>query len=887
MRSADSPLHPDRVARPTEEQHGHRAAGTGLAVFGETGNLVEHGQNARGKLKIFFGAAPGVGKTFAMLESAQARQREGADVVVGVIETHGRAETAALAEGLETMPRGAEFDLDAALKRRPELIVIDELAHSNAKGSRHLKRWRDVEELLGAGIDVYSTLNVQHIESLNDVVAQITGVVVRETVPDSVLELANEIELVDLPVDELIGRMRAGKIYLPEQAERALEHFFRPGNLNALRELALRRTAERVDTDLVALRGQHGNAKTWPVVERLLLAIGPTPYAQNLVRATKRLATQWDAEWFVICVETSEFANLDDEARELVRAALKLADSLGAETAAPTGESVAATVLDFARVRNVTRIVVGKAPGSKLVGALIEGSGEISVVAIDGGAKLAVRGVSKVALPPWTEVGLAVLWIVGATAVGLLLRDRIAATNLVMVYLLAVVAVAMRYSRGAAILASVLSVASFDFFCVPPYLTFAVSDAEYLLTFAAMLTLSLAISTLTVKLRRQAELAIERENRTQSLFRLSRGLAGAQRIFDAGAALLPILKELFHSQANVFLPGDDGALSFRRRVHEAYAPPSQEEGIAQWCFDHGQNAGRDAATLPGAQAAYYPLRVREKSFAVLAMELPPRDADAAALLQALVNQTAQAMERLAALAELREAAIEAEREHLRNSLLSAVSHDLRTPLTSISAAASTLLDQGAQLPAEKRLELLHAIKDESVRLNRLVTNLLEMTRLEDGRVRVKRESCSIEEIVASTLDAMDGQAIDRKIDSRVEPRLPEVEGDAYLLSQALQNLIENALKYTPSGTPVEVTAEQAGAAVRVRVSDRGPGLTAEDEAKAFDKFYRGSAAGSTRGVGLGLAIVKAIVEAHGGQARAAKRIGGGAVFEMLLPVRRQ
>ena len=348
------------------------------------GRLVEHGQDGRGKLKIFFGAAPGVGKTYAMLESARARRAEGVDVVVGVVETHGRAETAGLLEGLEVLPRGAEFDLDAALARRPDLILIDELAHSNVRSSRHVKRWQDVDELLQAGIDVYSTLNVQHIESLNDVVAQITGIVVRETVPDSVLDLASEIELVDLPVEELIARMRGGKIYMPEQAERALEHFFRPGNLNALRAMALRRTAERVDSEMVALRGQHANAKTWPVVERLLLAIGPSPYAQNLVRATKRLATQWDAEWFVICEATSGFADLDKEAQERVRAALKLAESLGAETATPAGERVASTVLEFARVRNVTRIVVGKVPGSKLVGALMEGSGEISVVAIDG-----------------------------------------------------------------------------------------------------------------------------------------------------------------------------------------------------------------------------------------------------------------------------------------------------------------------------------------------------------------------------------------------------------------------------------------------------------------------------------------------------------------------
>ncbi len=847
--------------------------------------MVEHDQDGRGKLKIFFGAAPGVGKTYAMLESARARTREAVDVVVGVIETHGRAETAVLLDGLEVLPQGAEFDLDAALARRPDLILIDELAHSNVRTSRHVKRWQDVEELLQAGIDVYSTLNVQHIESLNDVVAQITGVVVRETVPDSVLDLASEIELVDLPVEELIARMRAGKIYMPEQAERALEHFFRPGNLNALREMALRRTAERVDSEMVALRGQHANAKTWPVVERLLLAIGPSPYAQNLVRATKRLATQWEAEWFVVCVETSCFADLGKDAQEGLRAALKLAESLGAETATPAGESVASTVLEFARVRNVTRIVVGKAPGSKLVGALIEGSGEISVVAIDGGAKLETKRTPRVELPPWQEIGLAALWVGAATAIGLLLRDRIATTNLVMVYLLAVVAVAMRHSQGAAIFASVLSVLSFDFFCVTPYMTFAVSDAEYILTFAVMLAVSLTISTLTVKLRKQATVAIERENRTQSLFRLSRGLGGAQRIFDAAATLVPIAEGVFQSRVNVFLPDEEGKLSFRRRVKDSYVPPSQEEGIAQWCFDHGHSAGKGSATLPGAQTLYQPFRVRDKSIAVFAIETPPPEADAAALLDAMLKQTALAMERLAALENARQSALDTESERLRNSLLSAVSHDLRTPLTSIAGAASTLIEQEERLPPEKRRELLHAIEEESGRLNRLVTNLLEMTRLEDGRVRIRRDLCSIEEIVASTLDSLEAMTVGRAILSHVETDLPELEGDPQLLSQALQNLIENAVKFSPAGTPIEIKAARAGDAIRLEVLDRGPGLASGEDAKVFEKFYRGVETSTSRGVGLGLAIVKSIAEAHGGKSSAASRIGGGAVFKMLLPVK--
>lgn len=840
----------------------------------------------KGRLKIFFGAAPGVGKTFAMLESAQAKKKAGLDVVVGVIETHGRAETAARLEGLEVLPRGDEFDLDAALTRKPGLILIDELAHTNAKTSRHLKRWQDVEELLAAGIDVYSTLNVQHVESLNDVVAQITGVIVRETIPDAVVEMASEMELVDLPVEELIERMQGGKIYVPEQAERALEHFFRPGNLNALREMALRRTAAHVDSGVVALRGLQRDAKTWPVAERLLLAIGPSPYSQNLIRATKRLAAQWSAEWFVLSVETSQQAGLSEDAQDQIRAALKLAESLGAETATVGGESVAETVLEFARVRNVTRIVVGKAPGSKLVGALMEGSGEISVLALDGGAKLAVPGKGRVTLPPLRELGQVALWIAAATAVALPLRDVISQTNLVMIYLLAVVAVAQRYSRGAAIFGSVLGVASFDFFCVPPYLTFAVSDAEYVLTFAVMLFLSIVISALTVRLRRQASSAIERENRAQSLFRLSRLLADVQRLHGAAEALSQVAGAVFRTRVNVFLPDVEDKLSFRRRLESGLVPPAQEEGIAQWCFDHRQSAGKGASTLPGATAQYHALRVREKSYGVFAMEEPPKDPEQTALLEALLNQSAQAMERLTAREEARQSAHANETERLRNSLLSAVSHDLRTPLTSIAGAASTLASQEEKLSLEQRRELLHLIEEESRRLDRLVSNLLEMTRLEDGRMKLRKDECSIEEIVASVLDEMESQVAGRSLRVQVAPDLPFVEGEAQLLAQALQNLVENALKYTPAGTPVEVRADLQNGKVRVSVLDEGPGLPAGDEKRVFEKFYRGTEAVSKRGVGLGLAIVKSIIEAHGGEVRAANRGAQGAVFEFLLPVKR-
>lgn len=851
--------------------------------------------STRGKLKIFFGAAPGVGKTYAMLEAAHARKASGIDVLVGVVETHGRSDTASRLDGLSLLPRRelaykgqsmTEFDLDAALARHPQLILIDELAHSNAEGSRHRKRWQDVEELLDAGIDVYSTLNVQHIESLNDVVAQITGVLVRETVPDHVLELAHEMELIDLPADELIDRLRQGKVYLPEQAERALEHFFQPGNLNALRELALRRTAESVDSSVLALREESPDAKTWPVNERILVAIGPSPFAPNLIRATRRLATQLEAEWIAVYVETAKDANSPPGDRANIYDSMKLAESLGAEVTSIAGDSVATALLSFARSRNISRIVVGKAPGSRLVNALIQGSGEISVIALDGGIKHKPVSSTPIAIPPKREILEALLFIAAATGISILLRDRIDRANLVMILLLAVLGVAVRSSRSTATIASLLAVAAFDFFCVPPYLTFAVSDSEYLLTFAVMLTLSLVVSSLTVRLRQQAGFAIQRENRTQSLYHLSRNLSSVQRIFDAAESLNSLASQVFQSRVNVYLPDTDGKLSFRRRVTESVMPPSQEEGIAQWAFDHRQRAGKSANTLPGATFLYIPLVVQNESSAVFAIETPPDAPEQNALLEAMLNLTAQTIERLTALDEARQASIEAEAERLRGTLLSAVSHDLKTPLASITGAASTLASQDHQLSSEQRTALSRSIEEESQRLNRLVTNLLEMTRLESAPIVLNKDWCSLEELIGSTLESYAHQLEGRAVAIQIAPDAPLVSADELLLEHVLSNLLENALHYTPPGSPLEFRVTFDRTTVRCALLDSGPGLAPADLPHIFDKFYRGVQSVSSRGAGLGLAIVKAIVEAHHGVVSAGHRQPQGAIFEFTLPLAR-
>ena len=858
---------------------------------------VQRGEraSARGKLKIFFGAAPGVGKTYAMLEAAHARHAAGVDVLVGIVETHGREQTARLIEGLPVLPRRRyprnegwmeEFDLDAALARHPALLLLDELAHSNANGARHLKRWQDVEELLEAGIDVYSTLNVQHIESLNDVVAQITGVLVRETVPDQVLELAHEIELIDLPADELIDRLRAGKVYLPEQAERALEHFFRPGNLNALRELALRRTAERVDSNVVALREEAGGAKTWPVSEKLLVAVGPGPNATNLIRATRRLAVQLEAEWYAVYVETARQAHAPPEERAAIFEAMKLAESLGAETTSIAGESVATALLEFARTMNISRIVVGKAPGSRLVNALIEGSGEISIIALDGGIRHKPVGQRPFAIPPARELLYALGVVLAATALSLALRDRIDRTNLVMLYLLAILGISTRSSRATAIAASFLSVALFDFFCVPPYLTFAVSDTEYVLTFAVMLALSLVVSTLTIRLRQQAVLAIQRENRTQSLYHLSRGLSSVQRIFDAAESLAKLASQVFGAKVNLFLPDEEGKISFRRRVSDLFQPPAQEEGIAQWAMDHRQRAGKLAPTLPGATALYVPMVVGDESVGVFAIDTPPDSPEQSALLAAMLNLTGQTIVRLRALEQARQSAVEAESERLRGALLSAVSHDLKTPLTSITGAASTLRTQEGQLTPEQRHQLCASIEEEAQRLNGLVTNLLAMTNLESAPIQLNKTWCPLEELIGATIEAFGRQLGDREVKVTIPNDAPLVLLDERLFDHVLRNLLENAIHYTPVHSPIEFRATFEPDQLRLAVLDEGPGIAPGDLPRLFDKFYRGSESSRHQGAGLGLSIVRAIVEAHGGTVSAANRVPKGAIFEWTIPLLR-
>jgi two-component system, OmpR family, sensor histidine kinase KdpD len=862
----------------------------------------EEARRHRGRLKVFFGAAPGVGKTFAMLEAARSKRASGADVVIGWVETHGRAETVALLEGLPRLPpheieyRGVrlqEFDLDETLARHPQLLLLDELAHTNTPGSRHAKRWQDVLELLDAGIDVYSTLNVQHVESLNDLVQQITGIAVRETVPDHVLDQADDIEFVDLAADDLLRRLAEGKVYVPEQATRAVQQFFRKGNLIALRELALRRTADRVDAQMQDYRRDHAIDLTWPVAERMLVCVRPNPESDRLVRAASRMAARLRAEWIVAHVETPAQPPLSTAERESLVSTMKLAEELGAATTVLSGSSVGAALMEYARERNVSKIVVGKPAHSRwrdrvrgsLLDEIVRESGEVDVYFISGDAKerRAPPPLPSSRRSPPTNYGRAVAAVALCTLICRPMFEHFDRSNIVMVYLLGVAFVATRYGRGPSALAACLSVGLFDFFFVPPYLTFAVSDSQYVVTFTVMLLVSLLISTLAVRVKDQAEAARQRERRTQTLYAMSRDLAGLGTPDEIARVTSRHVGDLFRGKAVILLPDESGAL-VARSANEVTLD-AHELSVAHWALEHGRPAGRGTDTLPGAAGLYVPLRAGERALGVLGVqpsaELLPLSPEQVDVLETFCGQATAALERTRLMHESAQSRVAAERERLRSTLLSSLSHDLRTPLAAITGAA-TSLRHAPDLPAPVRQELTESICDEAERLNRLSSNLLDMTRLESASLPLRKEWHSLEEIVGSALSHLDRALDGRAVETSLPADLPLVPVDAILIEQVLLNLLENAIKYTEAGAHIDIAARAGAGEVVVEVSDTGPGLPPGEEEHVFEKFYR---AGPQRsGFGLGLAICRAILTAHGGRIEAEARSPRGTTFRFHLPV---
>jgi len=879
----------------------------------------------RGRLKIFFGAVAGVGKTYAMLLAARERRAENIDIIVGLVETHGRRETAALLEGLEALPpklieyRGTtlrEFDLDAALKRKPSIILVDELAHTNAQGCRHPKRWQDIEELLDAGIDVYTALNVQHLESLNDDIGQISGIRVWETVPDTVFEEANEIELVDLPPDELLDRLKDGKVYLPQQAQEVIKHFFRKGNLIALRELALRHTANRVDAQMLDYREDNAIREVWQVNERIMVCIGPNALAERLVRAGKRLATSLRAHWLVMYVETPELQRLPAEKRDGVLRILRLAEQLGAETVAMSAPDMSTAIINLSKERNITKIVMGKPTRrgwkrlllGSVVDELISDAHNINLYLLgsprsersSNGDKSELSLYRKSPLPGLSArlttrkkgYYLGYIWAIVVTLSSALLAHltygKFELANLIMFFLLGVVFIATRFGRGPSILASFLGVAIFDYFFVRPYLSFSVADSQYLVTFVTMLTVGMVISNLMANVRSQAKVAAHRERRATVLYAMSKDLASSRNEDEIVRTAVRHLHSEFGSRNVILLPDPNGLIVYPKDPSMRESLHAADLSVAQWVLDNNEIAGQGTHTLAGAEATYFPLSNGESVVGVLVLLpvnlrrifLPEQQK----LLDTFLQQIAQAITRVRLAEQAKKTQLDMEAERLRNSLLSSISHDLRTPLATIVGSASTLVEEDNALKAEDKLELNRAIYDEAQRMSTLVNNILDMARLDAGAVVLNKQWYPLDEIIGVVLTRLQKRLEGRPVTVKLPPGTPMIYVDTVMIEQVLINLLENVLRYTPEKSPVEIMAEASNFAVKISVADQGPGIPAGLENQLFEKFYRVRNEAAQSGVGLGLAICRAIIEAHGGSIQAQNRPTGGAVFSFMIPL---
>lgn len=882
---------------------------------------AEEARAKRGKLRIFFGASAGVGKTYSMLEAARNIGASGVDIVIGYVEPHGRVETERLLEGMEQLPTAAvsyrgtirrEFDLDAGLARRPAILVVDELAHSNLiEGDpppRHAKRWQDIEELLGQGINVWTTVNVQHIESLNDLVARITGVRQRETIPDRIFDEADDIELIDLPPDDLIARLHAGKVYVPEQVAAAVERFFRKPNLIALRELALRRVADRVDAAARASVLTDRTSRAWLARDRVLVAIGPDNQAEQVVRAGKRIADGLDAQWSVVYVETPDLLRLSAAQRNRRIDLLRLAESLGAETVTLDGPSAARVLLEYARTRNATRLVVGAPKHRGLRGwlrssttsELVRRARGFDVITIGladevratpqrtTAQRTAAAANSELAVPfQLSRYAWAVATSFIATGVAFLMYPYFELSNIVMAYVLASTIAGLRFGRGPAVVGAIVNVLAFDFCFVPPQYTFSVSDAEYLFTFAVMLIVTVTIANLMASVRQQTRVAGARERRTALLYAMSRELAATRGVTTMAQVAVRHVAEVFDCKAVVLLPDANGKLHYPREIPIERSLKTADLSIAQWVVDHGKRAGLGSDTLPAAPALYVPLGDERQRFGVLAVlpENPRRILlpEQRHLLETFAGQLGIAMER-AQLADAAESArVTAETESLRNTLLASISHDLRTPLAVIAGASSTLVQRARDLDEDTRTSLARSIETKARDMSDLVANVLDLMRFESGQLVLRRDWETLDDLIGSALARIEGALGERPIDISVPAELPAMHVDADLIVQTLVNLLDNIAKYTPVGTPVHISAQVDGERVLVTVDDEGPGLPAAQRDRLFDKFQRGQDEGTVVGAGLGLAICRAIIHAHGGEIRAGERPGGGARFQFTLP----
>jgi two-component system, OmpR family, sensor histidine kinase KdpD len=870
-------------------------------------------QDSRGRLKIFVGAAPGVGKTYEMLTAARARLREGIDVIVGVVETHGRKETEALLDGLEVMPRLSveykgrvlqEMDLDTLLARHPELTLVDELAHTNAPGSRHPKRYMDVDELISAGIDVYTTVNVQHIESLNDVVARITRIRVRETVPDSIIDKADDIELIDLTPDDLIQRLKDGKVYVPHQAERAIRHYFSPGNLTALRELALRRTAQRVDEQMVSYMQAHAIAGPWAAGERVLACVGGDPSSIDVVRHAKRMADSLKAPWTAVHVETGRNLAMSETERDRIAEALRLAERLGAEAITLPGQDVADTIVDYARDNNFTHIIIVQPPRSRWV-ELLYGPLAQALIRKAGGASVHVLGRSRVVAEQQDQRGLppgqmartgnaraylgSLAFVAVALGVGLVLHQALGVGSIALTFLTAVLVSAVAYGLWPALFACFVSVMAYNFFFLRPLYSFTIADPENVVALFFFTITAVIASNLTARMRAQAITARQRARTTEELYQFSRKLAGAANLDDLLWATVHQIALMLKVRVVILLP-EDGKVTVRAGFPPEDSLDAADLAAAIWSWERNHVAGRGSDTLPGAKRLFKPMQTGRGAVGVIGIDrdepgliLTP---DQHRLLDALADQAALAIERVNLVEDVDRARLVAETDRLRAALLTSISHDLRTPLASILGSATSLAASGDALDAATRLDLARNIQDEAERLNRFIGNLLDMTRIEAGPLPLRTSPVELSDVIGSALRRAGKVLAAHRTQVRLQPNLPMPDLDDVLFEQVLFNLLDNAAKYAPAGSLVTISAWQEGGQVCVRVLDEGPGIPPADLEHVFDKFYRAGGADRRRaGTGLGLAICRGFVEAMHGTITAANRNDrSGAVFTISLPV---
>ncbi|MBZ0284019.1 MAG: sensor histidine kinase KdpD [Anaerolineae bacterium] len=867
----------------------------------------DEAQQGHGKLKIFFGMSAGVGKTYTMLDTAQRLKEEGVDVVVGYVETHKRAETEALLEGLEIIPRQKleyrgtvleEMDTDAILRRNPQLVLVDELAHTNAPGARHTKRYQDVSELLEAGIDVYTTINVQHFESRADAVRQITGITIQETVPDTVLDMADAIELIDLSPDDLRKRLAEGKVYTPERIEVASNSFFRTGNLTALREMALRLTAEHVDHKLQDYMQVKSIAGPWKSGERLMVAVGPSPFSEQLIRWTRRMAYNLEAPWLAVYVETANL--LSPEAKERLAQNLSMARELGGEVVMTSGSDIDQTLIRLAQQRNVTQIVVGKPQSSRLqrimkggslVDKLVRSSGDIDIYVVTGDKSEPEAQNRSRFLPSqpvqhssWKEYLAAIAVVATITGLDALLLNSmpwVGYQAVGLTELLAVLLIAVYIGRGPALLAAAISAVSWNYLFIEPRYTFEISQVQDIILFSLYFVIAIFAGNLTARIRTQERQSRYNAERTTALYALAHETATAINMDDVLKTAVAQIGRVFNAEVAILLRHSE-KLETQPHPCSTLQVDQKEYSVATWSFENGKPAGRFTDTLPLASAQYLPLLTPSRTVGVLGIRIRQSEHpsfDQEVLLETFTHQVALVIERELLDEAAEQSAMLHESERLFTTLLNSISHELRTPIATITGAASSL--QGASETA--RNDLTQDIQDAASRLNRLVENLLDMSRLDSGRLKLKLDWCDIGEVIGVAVKQVERGLSDHPLTLYIAPDLPLVQMDFVLMEQVLVNLLDNACSYTPTGTQIQVTATMGDQSLLIMVSDNGPGIPPADLDRIFEKFYRVPGTG-TGGTGLGLSICRGLVEAHGGQLTVDNAPEGGARFSIHLPV---